>query len=271
MAPDLMGRPLDHREIEDLLGAYALDAVDPDERAAVDAHLVECVRCRTEVDHHRQIAAGLGNDVSPLSAELWDRIAGQLTPRPARDDASVTAFPGTPGELARARDRRRKWRVRPLLGAAGAAAAVAAIAVLGASLAGTEGQLSQARQALDGTASRAAVQAALAVPGHQVARLRSANGSALAELVVMPNGRGYLTTSKMPALPAGRTYQLWAIFGSRPISLGLLGNRPTTASFTLASGQSSIAGQPVLAVTVEPAGGTTSPSGAPFASGSLRS
>ncbi|MGH2872076.1 MAG: zf-HC2 domain-containing protein, partial [Solirubrobacteraceae bacterium] len=64
MAPELMGRQLDHHEIEELLGAYALDAVDPDERAAVDSHLAECLRCRAEVDRHRQIAAGLGNDVS---------------------------------------------------------------------------------------------------------------------------------------------------------------------------------------------------------------
>ena len=38
-----------HQEIEELLGAYALDAVDDDERDLVEAHLAGCPRCRAEV------------------------------------------------------------------------------------------------------------------------------------------------------------------------------------------------------------------------------
>ena len=48
-----------HDPIEELLGANALNAVDDDERAAVDAHLATCPRCRAEVDAHREVASHL--------------------------------------------------------------------------------------------------------------------------------------------------------------------------------------------------------------------
>ena len=67
-----------HEEIESLLGAYALDAVTPDERVLVEEHVEGCPRCRAELDAFMEVAAALGNSVDPVPHELWDRIAGQL-------------------------------------------------------------------------------------------------------------------------------------------------------------------------------------------------
>ncbi|MEA3055576.1 MAG: hypothetical protein QOD30_1008, partial [Actinomycetota bacterium] len=50
-----------HDEIQELLGAYALDAVDPDERSDVEDHLRDCARCRAEVAEHRDTAAFLAH------------------------------------------------------------------------------------------------------------------------------------------------------------------------------------------------------------------
>ena len=50
-----------HAEIAELLGAYALDAVSPDEAAEIEEHLAECPRCRAEVSAHREVAGVLGN------------------------------------------------------------------------------------------------------------------------------------------------------------------------------------------------------------------
>ena len=44
-----MDRPLSHDAVVELLGAYALDAVDPTEAAAVEAHLGTCPGCRDEI------------------------------------------------------------------------------------------------------------------------------------------------------------------------------------------------------------------------------
>ncbi|HEX3947373.1 MAG TPA: anti-sigma factor, partial [Acidimicrobiales bacterium] len=83
-----MSTDMEHDEIIQLLGPYALDALDPDEAAAVDAHLRDCPRCQAEVDAHREVAAALAtgavvDDAEPLPPGLWDRIADRMGARPA--------------------------------------------------------------------------------------------------------------------------------------------------------------------------------------------
>ena len=47
---------LSHDEIQELLGAYALDAVDDRERAVIESHLDTCESCRLELEDHRGLA-----------------------------------------------------------------------------------------------------------------------------------------------------------------------------------------------------------------------
>ena len=61
------------------------------------------------------------------------------------------------------------------------------------------------------------------VPGTR--KLVDADGNVLATAVVLPDGTGYLT-SELPALPAGRTYQLWGVDNRNTISLGVMGRNP---------------------------------------------
>jgi hypothetical protein len=67
-----------HDEIAELLGAYALDAVSPDEATEIEQHLAECPRCRAEVAAHREVAGVLGNLGGTVPAGLWGRIADEL-------------------------------------------------------------------------------------------------------------------------------------------------------------------------------------------------
>ena len=61
-----------HDELISLLGAYALDAVDDDERRAIDEHLEICAACRAEVAQHLEVAAALGTTaVSAAPDDLW--------------------------------------------------------------------------------------------------------------------------------------------------------------------------------------------------------
>ncbi len=81
----------------------------------------------------------------------------------------------------------------------------------------------------------------------------------------MPSGQGYLVSSQLPPLGGGRTYQLWAIVGTRPISLGLLGGAPRQAAFTMAGST-----RPShLSITAEPSGGSVSPTGPIIATGTV--
>jgi hypothetical protein len=92
-----MTRPLSTSDVEELLGAYALDAVDPDEREAVERHLPECPRCRNELAGHLEVAALLGNTGAPAPDGVWARIASSLEePPPAlRLSLSPLASPST--------------------------------------------------------------------------------------------------------------------------------------------------------------------------------
>jgi anti-sigma-K factor RskA len=256
-----------HHQIESLLGAYVLDAVDPEEAALVGGHLEGCPRCRAEVDAGRELAGWLGTSAAlegaePPPADLWGRIGERLgatsrPPPPMPDLARPPVARTGDGATARA-PRKARWVL-----AAVAVAAAVAIAVLGIDLSATNAQLGRAQQALGARGTRAAVEGALANPGHRLVRLDSSVGTQLAEFVVVPGGQGYLVSAAMPPLPADETYQLWALTSGRAISVGLLGDGPRQAAFTMAS----VTLPTELAVTVEPAGGVATPSGSPVAAG----
>jgi anti-sigma-K factor RskA len=95
--------------------------------------------------------------------------------------------------------------------------------------------------------------------------LKSSAQVQLAQFVLLPDGRGYLVKSNMPALSSNETYQLWGIINGTPISIGLMGDSPNEVGFT-------VSGTPTpssLDVTVEPAGGTQMPTSPVVASGAV--
>src|SRR5439155_18946559 len=69
-------------EFKEAAWALALDAVDPPERAACDAHLAEASHqgCREEYDAAVEVAYELANGVAPVRAprEVWDRVALEI-------------------------------------------------------------------------------------------------------------------------------------------------------------------------------------------------
>ncbi len=102
-----------HQEIQELLGAYALDAVDPETAALVERHLETCVRCSTEVARHHEVAGLLANSGGESPPELWDGIASQLDGSipPSWDRLAARLERGGDRSLpvGRARDRSSRW------------------------------------------------------------------------------------------------------------------------------------------------------------------
>jgi anti-sigma factor RsiW len=70
-----MTAPRSHAEIVELLGAYALDALDGEEYEIVELHLRECPQCRAEVADFREVAALIGHGGAPAPERVWERIA----------------------------------------------------------------------------------------------------------------------------------------------------------------------------------------------------
>ena len=255
---------MSHDEASDLLGAYALDAVDGDEYAELEEHLETCPRCRAELDSLREVAAAMGNSVEPTPEGLWSQIASRLPERqegeepPPMPQLAPEREAGSPFRTASS-SRPRRRNVSTLVGAIAVAAAAVAV-VLGIGLVRADNNVSNLQ-----AAGPASVTAALQTPGHRLITLHSSSHVELAKVVVTPSGQGFLVSSNLPTLGHGQTYQLWGIVGHNPISLGLLGNSPRAAAFTIAGSTRPT----VLGVTAEPAGGSIVPSGAMVATGTV--
>jgi anti-sigma-K factor RskA len=101
-------------ELHDLAAAYALDALDPEDRWTYERHLDECERCRDEVARLREAATELAyvTEGPAPSPELRDRIL-----REARASAPAEVVP-----------LGRRW-LFPVTAAAAVAAAAAAVAL----------------------------------------------------------------------------------------------------------------------------------------------
>ncbi len=229
-----MTTELRHRELEELLGVYALDAVDDVEREAVDQHLSTCARCRAEVQEHREVAALLAHSGAPAPEGLWSRIAESLEGEPPHLTlAPAMAFPTiaspAPPAPPAPSDSSRTWRARA--GVALLTAAAAVIVVLGVQMKQQDQRLDEMSSLLALDAMERAYQAAESSPGSEVVQVTSFDGQIDAQAVITTDGVGYLRASTLPRLPEGRIYQLWGDAGDRRVSLGSLGPAPEVASF----------------------------------------
>ncbi len=236
-----------HAEIQELLGVYALDALDEDEADTVRRHLEECPRCRAEVAEHREVAALLAYAGAPAPPEVWDRIAASLEePPPA---LQLQPVPRT--------GRRRAMRMVSLRAAA-VAFAVAAASIIGLGVA-----VIRLDHRVNGQGSlAAAISHAMTAPGAIHVQLASStHASASASAVLLPDGQGYLTDAQLTPLPAGHVYQLWGQVDGRLISLGVLGANPKQRAFPAEPNMT------LLAITAENAPGVAVSSQAPVVAG----
>lgn len=258
----------------DDLAVYALDALEYDERAAVESHLAGCASCRAEVDAYRATLARLVVDEPPPPA-VWQRIARDVgagsIPTPLSTMPSETAPPGSPtgqpgtGQLGTgwpapvpsAGDRPshmrgggppgRRWGI--------AAAGIAAVAAL------VVGGIAVTRDDERPTDLAALAEQAAEAEGAQVAILATEAGAPAAR-VVADGSTGFVLVDDLPVLPEGQEYQLWKLAGDVPVSLGMIGDGATEATaFGLPADTTT------FAVSTEPAAGSPAPTGPIVATG----
>jgi hypothetical protein len=259
-----------HEDAADLLGVYALDAVEPDEAAAIEAHLETCPRCRAELRNHREVVGVLAYAGQEAPEGMWDRVAARIHD-PAPDDEPVD--PPRPLPLLAARRRSRlpqvgRSRLPQVMGLV-AAAAVIVVALLGVEvghLRTRTNHLSGQVAAMAPTApTMTAVRLALATPGARMVALKSQAGPRVSlDAVILPSGAGYLYDTDLAPLSPEQTYQLWGVVGNQVISYGVLGATPSPVMAFRAS-----SGVQALAVTAEVAGGVVSSTQKPVVSGSV--
>lgn len=244
-------------EIQELLAAYSLDALDEREREVVAGHLERCPPCGTDLPEYEMIAGGLGLAVEQQEppADLRGRILAA-----AARDAGAPAHPGK-GLL-------RLPRPRPVAVVAALALVVALSAALWA--AGLQMELGEQRAAIATLRERASrfdrVVTVLQAPDLRVRALAGTDAapSGMGRVYVDPHtGAGMLTVRALPPLPSGRAYQLWWVRpdGKRE-SGGLLtwtdqgGNGYVLVQCPVPCTSFEAAG-----VTEEPTGGSPAPTG----------
>jgi hypothetical protein len=220
---------MDHATAAELLGVYALDALDADEAADVRAHLDQCPRCRDEVNQHQEAAAALAFAGATAPEGLWARISEQLDTGPPPAEMA-RMYPLRASTEATRSGRRRR---RAGLGLASAVAAVAAVLVVffGLQVRSERHDLHQVKQALASKGLDEAATAALLEPGSTRVTLVSADRRLQVQAVVTTAGTGYLLNNNLPSLSTDRTYQLWGKAGGTTVSLGVIGPHFDTVPF----------------------------------------
>jgi anti-sigma-K factor RskA len=252
-------------DILDLLTAYALGAIAPDEIARANALLEEQPELRATLAELRAAADMLpyGLPEAEPPAELRQRVLDYATGR------SSSAQVSAPRRLS---NRMRGW----MLGLSGiAAVAVLAAAIGWAQLIQTRSQLAQSQteltqaqtQVADAQMQLAQSQAALAQIQGQVAdaqeliaTLTSDSSSAAGAAIVRTRSGSTVLIAQLPPLQPGRVYQLWRIQGSNPPApAGIFHvSAQGYGTTTLQGNQQPQAGE-IVAVTEEPDGGSPGP------------
>lgn len=221
-----------------LSGAYAVNALDERERPLFEQHLATCAECRAEVAGLIATAARLGDAVATHPPPyLRDRVLTQ-----ARQTRQLR--PPVPAQRAEP----PAWRFRLLL----AAASVLAI------LAGTLGALAwQANErAGDLRAHNDRIAAVVSAPDAVTVSGPLDGGGHAAAVASPARGEIALLAGELPALAEGQAYQLWMIAADQAHSGGVIDLDDGRALHVAAA---DLSGINAVALSVEPAGGSSAP------------
>jgi hypothetical protein len=285
-----MMRDMTHDEARPALEAAALDALDAVERDAVLAHAATCVECRAELAELRAVAANIAYAAPAARVDdaRRDRIRARLLARAAAERTAEMPVPDARQSVPTATALYRAVIVMACpraewLAAAATSLLVVSVAVLAALLNERE-RMSQALRtqtasAAVGQASADSLRSALAARDSFIAGL---TGRDVAVMTLTASGtrapfarmfwdrasnRWTFVAHDMPALPSGKTYQLWLVTASAKISAGTFeprnGDALVRATYALPADSLK-----AIAVTEEPAGGVPQPTGRMVIAGS---
>jgi anti-sigma-K factor RskA len=265
-----------HDTFAEMISAYALGALDRDERQTFEDHLGTCLVCQRELAEFRRVTAGLGlaADAVTPPASLKARTLAKATSTNQTRGAAVSV----PAPAVRPRKT-----PRITLGWFTAAASLAAAIGAGMYAWSLRSQLDHLQQSMTELSDRAntlrnnlddarrdAARLSRAVdilqqPGTiQVSLTGTGTAPGATGRAAFNGARGMVvSTERLPALPPGRVYQLWVIAGAAPpVGAGVFSvtNGAATVTATLPATFAAPSGTPLtIAVTQEPAGGSQTP------------
>ena len=224
-------------ELHTLSGAYAIDALSPDDAEAFRTHLAECPACCDEVRELRHAAGLMGASEALLPpAALKARVL-----------AAADQVPQLPPRVTRI-EKAKGHRWAPRLAAAAAAVVLLVGGVIGI------GQLTHHEQPV----VAASVSRVFQAPDAHKATVSTANGGKVTLATSHGLNQMAVETDRLPGLSKRQVYQLWAIHDGAMTSVGVLTDLGAGKAMALPGAGTEVA------ITIEPAGGSTQPTTAPI-------
>lgn len=240
-----MNTPVDPSDNELRHAEYALGVLDADARAAVERETHADPRAAQAVTRWQLHLAPLGEDIAAVqpAAYVWARILSELGLRELPRNAPAAHHNGWWDSL-------QLWR---WIGVGASVVAAAAIVVM----------VTKPQPTAPPTTSAS----------YMVASIKQDNGIAgWTATMDLQNHRMLVVPAATVAITSSRDAQLWLIPpGGKPISLGVLPrDRPISVALS-ASLQAQLSARALLAVSVEPTGGspTGQPTGPVIAKGAI--
>ena len=240
-----------------LAGAYALGAIDGDERPEFEEHLANCQACKVEVGEFLATSARLALAAAETPpSTMRQRVLHRITE--VRQDPPTVDLPASHA-------RRSPSTVR--CGTAFVVAAgITAAASLGGIAAWQYDNVQSAHQQIQQAQAQAAqIAAVLSAPDARtvVGTIGGPGRGANATVVTSRSqDKAVFLTSGLPKLPAGKTYQFWFDDAGVMRPAGLVAS-VTSAQTILLKG--SIGPARDMGITVEPTSGSLHPTSAPVA------
>jgi anti-sigma-K factor RskA len=237
-------------DLHSLAGPYALDALEAgSERDRFTRHLSRCQSCAAEVKGFREVATAMA---FAAAAEPPAELRGRVLAAAAR----TRQLP--PEVRIHARPRRSRTQVPwvPWLSGVVATASIVVAVLFGFAQAHTRDELNQVK------AENQAISLLLSAPRAKLLTYPVTHGGLATVVLAADRHELAVVTTGLPALPAGKVYQLWLIGKPTITSAGLLppakdGQTPAVLATGVVKGDT-------LGLTVEPAGGSAQPTTTPI-------
>ncbi|MGV9279828.1 anti-sigma factor [Streptomyces sp. NPDC003730] len=239
-------------DLHALTGAYAVHALDDEERAAFERHLGTCDACEQEV---AEFTATVGRLALASTVRARPAMREQVLQR----ITSVRQVAPRTAPLERARggvkfgQRLARWAL---------AACVTAVAAFGGAAVWQYERAQDARHEAAQEQRRVEdLAGVLAAPDAKSRSSRLAGGTGTL-VVSASRDRAVFMASNMAAPPRGKVYQLWFADRGRMRSAGLMSPGGGSQAVVM---QGAVGGASAVGVTVEPAGGSEQPTSRPLA------
>jgi len=294
-----------HEEYKELLAEHALGALDGTEARALEEHLASCAGCRAELSEWLDTSAALAyaaprveppaalrsrlleniraiKPQSPTSAAAEERggertVAATTAAETSEATTAAKTSPAQSNVISMPQRARSRWSGMQRFGALAAAFAFAAFIIalvslwnrnrdMQAEMARLNTDLQKTQQQLKSAREKAEMFTA------EDTRFASLTGTEMAprahaRLAYNKAGKAMMVADELPPAPAGKDYQIWFIAEGKPVPGGvfkpdqqghveMLGEIPANARSASA-----------FAITLEPQGGTSAPTGQKFLQG----